>query len=239
VPFTPWTTLDGYLDLLRVIAEQGVIENVAPIQLGIRLLIPEGSRMLELEEVRQLIEPFNPQSLAYPWKSADRGSTLLSEIVQKIAAAAERQKRIADFYIRTHLEAAHAAAELPAPQLCLSSRSQVSVPFLSEPWYCCAEPTQDQWSPSRAQASRKKRRRKRGRLWFNHLESCTAMTHLSKRLLLFTAKLGYQTRSFEEAARELGVRLVYVTDRCHQLEDPWAIKRSPCISKLRRRPPTP
>src|SRR6266849_10322148 len=47
------------------------------------------------------------------------------------------------------------------------------------------------------------------------------MTHLSKRLLLFTAKLGYQTRSFEEAARKLGVQLVYVTDRCHQLEDPW------------------
>jgi hypothetical protein len=43
----------------------------------------------------------------------------------------------------------------------------------------------------------------------------------SKRLLLFTGKLGYQTRSFEEAARKLGVQLVYVTDRCHQLEDPW------------------
>jgi ATP-grasp domain/L-amino acid ligase C-terminal domain 2 len=42
-----------------------------------------------------------------------------------------------------------------------------------------------------------------------------------KRLLLFTAKLGYQTRSFEDAARKLGVQLVYVTDRCHQLEDPW------------------
>jgi len=47
------------------------------------------------------------------------------------------------------------------------------------------------------------------------------MTHPSKRLLLFTAKLGYQTRSFEQAARKLGVQLVYVTDRCHQLEDPW------------------
>jgi hypothetical protein len=47
------------------------------------------------------------------------------------------------------------------------------------------------------------------------------MTHPGKRLLLFTAKLGYQTRSFEEAARKLGVQLVYVTDRCHQLEDPW------------------
>lgn len=47
------------------------------------------------------------------------------------------------------------------------------------------------------------------------------MTTPIKRLLLFTAKLGYQTRSFEEAALKLGVQLVYVTDRCHQLEDPW------------------
>ena len=47
------------------------------------------------------------------------------------------------------------------------------------------------------------------------------MTNVTKRLLLFAAKLGYQTRSFEEAARKLGVQLVYVTDRCHQLEDPW------------------
>ncbi len=47
------------------------------------------------------------------------------------------------------------------------------------------------------------------------------MTNPSKRLLLFTAKLGYQTRSFEDAAHKLGVQLVYVTDRCHQLEDPW------------------
>jgi len=47
------------------------------------------------------------------------------------------------------------------------------------------------------------------------------MAHPSKRLLLFTAKLGYQTRSFEDAAHKLGVQLIYVTDRCQQLEDPW------------------
>jgi hypothetical protein len=47
------------------------------------------------------------------------------------------------------------------------------------------------------------------------------MIHSSQRLLLFTAKLGYQTRSFEDAAHRLGAQLVYVTDRCHQLEDPW------------------
>src|SRR3981189_1961401 len=53
------------------------------------------------------------------------------------------------------------------------------------------------------------------------------MTDPAKRLLLFTAKLGYQTRSFEDAARKLGVRLVYVTDRCHQLEDPWGDQAIP------------
>src|SRR2546421_1896555 len=52
-------------------------------------------------------------------------------------------------------------------------------------------------------------------------KKASRMTNPSKRLLLFTAKLGYQTRSFEDAARKLGVQLVYVTDRCHQLEDPW------------------
>jgi biotin carboxylase len=53
------------------------------------------------------------------------------------------------------------------------------------------------------------------------------MNPLSKRVLLFTAKLGYQTRSFENAARELGVELLYVTDRCHQLEDPWGDRAIP------------
>ena len=42
-----------------------------------------------------------------------------------------------------------------------------------------------------------------------------------KSILLFASKLGYQTRSFDAAARRLGVRLVFVTDRCHELSDPW------------------
>jgi hypothetical protein len=144
VPFTPWTTMEGYLDLLRVIAEQGVIENAAPIQLGIRLLIPEGSRMLELEDVRRMIAPFDPQSLAYPWKSADPRLDALSETVQEIAASAERQKESRPASFERIWKAAHSAAGLPAPQLNLSARSQAGVPFLSEPWYCCAEPTRDQ-----------------------------------------------------------------------------------------------
>jgi hypothetical protein len=48
-----------------------------------------------------------------------------------------------------------------------------------------------------------------------------------KRLLFFASKLGYQTRSFDEAARKLGVDLAFVTDRCHQLEDPWGDRAIP------------
>jgi biotin carboxylase len=42
------------------------------------------------------------------------------------------------------------------------------------------------------------------------------------RLLILASKLGYQTRSFAEAGKALGVDVVFASDRCHQLEDPWA-----------------
>jgi len=43
-----------------------------------------------------------------------------------------------------------------------------------------------------------------------------------KRLLILASKLGYQTRSFAEAAQKLGVQVIFGSDRCHRLEDLWA-----------------
>ena len=42
-----------------------------------------------------------------------------------------------------------------------------------------------------------------------------------QRVLVLAATTGYQTRSFGEAAERMGVELVYATDRCHLIEDPW------------------
>jgi biotin carboxylase len=42
-----------------------------------------------------------------------------------------------------------------------------------------------------------------------------------KRVLLVSTTTGYQTRSFGDAAAQLGVELVFATDRCHQIDDPW------------------
>jgi|HubBroStandDraft_1064217.scaffolds.fasta_scaffold04254_2 radical SAM superfamily enzyme YgiQ (UPF0313 family) len=144
VPFTQWTTMESYLDLLHVIHAESLTENVAPIQLGIRLLIPEGSRLLELEEVRRNIGSFDPESLFYPWKHADPRVDALSEIVQAIAAEGDRRKEFRSAVFERIWKAAHAAAGLAAPALHVS-RETAAVPFLSEPWYCCAEPTREQF----------------------------------------------------------------------------------------------
>ncbi len=144
LPFTPWATMEGYLDLLRVIVEQDLIENVAPVQLGIRLLIPEGSRILELAGVRAMVGPFDGQSLVYPWASADPRLDALSARVQQIAADADRARQPRRVAFERIWAAAHAAANVDAPTLPASRSNAHGVPFLSEPWYCCAEPTSEQ-----------------------------------------------------------------------------------------------
>jgi hypothetical protein len=142
VAFTPWTTLEGYLDLLRAIVEEDLVENVAPVQLGIRLLIPEGSRLLELAETRALVGAFDAESLVYPWRNIDARVDRLSETVQAIAAEADSKKQSRSDAFGRIWEAAHAVAGVAAPALKLGAGR--AVPFLSEPWYCCAEPTKAQ-----------------------------------------------------------------------------------------------
>jgi biotin carboxylase len=41
------------------------------------------------------------------------------------------------------------------------------------------------------------------------------------RLLLLSTTTGYQLRSFNDAAERAGVELLFATDRCHMLDDPW------------------
>lgn len=144
VTFTPWTTTEGYLDLLRVLAGENLVENVAPIQLGIRLLIPAGSRLLELPEVRNQVPAFDAESLIYPWKNADERVDELGEIVQGIAADADRNKESRPVAFEKIWKAAHVASGVAATDLRIAEFHGAAVPFLSEPWYCCAEPTREQ-----------------------------------------------------------------------------------------------
>ncbi|MGH9734869.1 MAG: ATP-grasp domain-containing protein [Candidatus Acidiferrales bacterium] len=48
-----------------------------------------------------------------------------------------------------------------------------------------------------------------------------------RRVLILASKMGYQTRGFADAAEKLGVAVVFGTDRCHQLDDPWGDEALP------------
>jgi hypothetical protein len=101
--------------------------------------------LLELEEVRRNVGSFDPESLFYPWKHADPRIDALSETVQAIAAEGDRRKESRSLVFERIWKAAHAAAGLDAPVLQPSPEQAAAVPFLSEPWYCCAEPTREQF----------------------------------------------------------------------------------------------
>jgi len=137
VPFTPWTTLEGYCELLETLREQNLVENVAPIQLAIRLLIPAGSRLLELEEVRRGVGPFDEAALVYPWKHADTRVDRLCERVQEIVHSGEKMGQSRTRIFERVEDAAFASAAGGITRSALPAlAARATIPYLNEPWYC-------------------------------------------------------------------------------------------------------
>jgi len=126
VTFTPWTTWQGYRELLRLLVELDLVENVSPIQLAIRLLIPAGSRLLDLEDIRSIAGPFDRAALSYPWRHADPS---LDELCRDLQALIRRKGSRAELFGRIW-ERAYGGP----PDFHLASRA--TVPYLNEPWYC-------------------------------------------------------------------------------------------------------
>lgn len=128
VAFTPWTTIERYGDLLATIRDLDLVAHVPSIQLAIRLLIPSGSRLLELEDIRGLIGPFDPASLVHPWRHPDPRVDALQEAIARRVGRAPRQQRAAVF---ADIEAMITATPPKVPPFV-----RAAVPYLDEPWYC-------------------------------------------------------------------------------------------------------
>ncbi len=131
VPFTPWTTLEGYQEFLWLLVESGLVEHVAPIQLAIRLLIPPGSRLLELPEVRDLVAEFDPQGLCYPWRHEDARVEQLCEKVRQVVHAGERRQATRGEIFAQVWNVAYGKPLTPRVM-----PSRTTIPYLEEPWYC-------------------------------------------------------------------------------------------------------
>ena len=93
VAFTPWTTLATYRDLLATVDALGLVEHVSPVQWGLRLLVTEGSRLLELADIRQRVAAFDSRTLTYPWRHDDpRVDALQAVIMRAVGVRAVRSR---------------------------------------------------------------------------------------------------------------------------------------------------
>jgi hypothetical protein len=128
---------------LRRLIELELVESVPPIQLCIRLLVPEGSYLLKLAGFRDLIQDFDARILGYCWRHQDARVDALQQQVQAFVARAEKEGLSRRRVFERIWAMAHQALGRIAPPLDHLNLGS-SMPHLSEPWYCCAEPTTQQ-----------------------------------------------------------------------------------------------
>lgn len=138
VAFTPWTTLDDYLEMLDTVESEGLLDQVDPVQYSIRLLVPPGSALLDKPWMREHLGPLDEAALTYRWTHPDpRMDRLHEQVSRLVEAGAERAEDPA-----VTLERIRAAAEALA-QRARPGRRAITVAAdrrraarLTEPWFC-------------------------------------------------------------------------------------------------------
>lgn len=84
VTFTPWTTLEDFLEVLEFIEVNGYIDNIDPVQYSIRLLIPPGSWLADHEETLPYRGALDQASFTYRWKHPDPRMDQLQKDIAKL-----------------------------------------------------------------------------------------------------------------------------------------------------------
>jgi hypothetical protein len=134
--FTPWTTREDVVALLDFVYEHDLVDSVDPVQYSVRLLLPEGSLLLDHPALAPFVGPWDAERSTYTWASPDPTVDQLQVRIAAIVAAAEDDgdDDPPALYARVR-----AAAGAPPVDL---SRITTGRPRLTESWFCCAEPTE-------------------------------------------------------------------------------------------------
>ena len=156
VPFTPWETLDSYLDLFDFVEHYQMIDHIDPIQYTVRLLIPPGSLLLSEAAMTPYLGPIIQESFSYQWKHPDPRMDTLQKQVSRAVEQRVGTTSTADIFYRLK-ECAIGMAEgrsmvhlsldtlFLQPQRGLSSSPKgAPPPRMTEQWFCCSEPTEKQ-----------------------------------------------------------------------------------------------
>jgi radical SAM superfamily enzyme YgiQ (UPF0313 family) len=136
LPFTPWSTLQDYLQLLSWIARRDLESHVDPIQLSIRLLVPPGSALLADHTSRDWLGELDQARFTYRWCHPD---PRMDELQRIVAATVERAASAGQSARATFAEiwaAAQAIAGVPATAVPSPVEQRAVPPRLTEDWFC-------------------------------------------------------------------------------------------------------
>jgi hypothetical protein len=138
VSFTPWGSLDDYLDVLDFIEQRDLIYNVDPVQYGIRLLVPPGSRLLATPQMAPHIAGLHQDHFSYAWTHPDPRMDALHLEVCKLVEAAVRadEDPFVTFCRVKHLALAAQAGRPFSATSHLAGRTGDRPPRLTESWFC-------------------------------------------------------------------------------------------------------
>ncbi len=138
VPFTPWSRLDDYLQLIEWVAKEKLIDQVDPVQFTIRLLVPPGSMLLGRPGLQRYLGPLGPETLFYRWTHPDpRMDALQREVSELVEGAAARDEDPVKTFESIRTLAWFKAGSLPSPgRQAPQDAYRVRSPRLTEAWFC-------------------------------------------------------------------------------------------------------
>ncbi len=147
LPFMPWTTVEDVLDITEFIVDRDLVGSVDPVQLSIRLLIPRGSLMLGVPQMEAYLGSYDPDALSYTWKAADpRTVPLQARIAEIVESKQALEVPAPEIFCDVRDAVLESLGRPPADRARVLATVRADVPRLTEPWFCCAEPTDLQLS---------------------------------------------------------------------------------------------
>ena len=153
VAFTPWTTLEDYAKMFDLVEQHGLIDCIDPVQYSVRLLVPPGSALLtplktHPTPMSQFLGPLDQQKFQHTWSHPDPRMDSLQQAVTRVVETSTKVKEDPErtFYRLWELVYDTTGREFSSLKKAASMNpDRVRPPRMTEPWFCCAEPTTDQF----------------------------------------------------------------------------------------------
>ncbi|HLZ58829.1 MAG TPA: CUAEP/CCAEP-tail radical SAM protein [Ktedonosporobacter sp.] len=138
LPFSPWETLESYLDLLTFFEERHLIEHIDPVHLSIRLLIPPGSALLDDPESNGWVGELDAAAYTYRWQHPDPHMDALQTRVAAVVEKGENCKAdsIDTFFHVKALALAMRGQDISIPRAIQHYGPHRVIPHLTESWFC-------------------------------------------------------------------------------------------------------